>query len=75
VTVTVGGNTTVGGASGAVLFPSTKGSVEIDTNIPGATVYIDGKNTNLTINDTNYVLSNVSPGTHSFTSALMGSKM
>jgi len=72
VKVTSGGKTAVGGTAGVVMSPSTSGSVEITTNVPGATIYVDGANTNMVMSGTEYTLGNLSPGSHSVSVSLTG---
>jgi len=65
-TVTVQANTitAIGGDAGMSLTPAASGALIVKTNVPGATIYIDGQNTNITMTDTERRIDNLSPGAH-----------
>jgi len=65
-TVTVQANTitAIGGDAGMSLTPTASGALIVKTNVPGATIYIDGQNTNITMTDTERRIDNLSPGGH-----------
>lgn len=68
----IAGVTASVGTSGLSMKPTVSGAVSISDNIPGATIYIDGINTNLNMDDTTYGIGNLSPGNHTVALSMAG---